>query len=463
MVKPWDSYYLIEKNLRVLGELKANEKIGRADNAGVYQVHRDNEWGRKRQDSIKNLEGDLTEFLRYAIYAAHCATWGNCPFGAYLKFRIGYLRDNGLQNLKATYEKETTRGWLHRNNKKTDQIKVVDGLESFIRSQSDSLAIHKWICDTAKQAFSDVRLRYKETYKSSNKQYVEKVGGKFQPGGDPNALANRLAMNAAARAQVHKQRDVRDAEDTIMEFTVDEYRKKIADTKAKLNAYIKPEFNGKKGFDDLSVDVRQQTLKMVHSHLIPEHGDAFLEALEDLKEYERLLRKRQNIKLLDRWEDKGLNCGELSTLARMKLQVHPFVCVCKLSTRLGHVVKDHDGKDHQGEHQFTIFGLRLHGVDSFTRYEPRSRNVLITKSSRTQIKTAYVVDPWANVCCPVDEYPRQFKARMLSWSEKGKHIKTGGVWIDPGTAANDWYANTIDELDWLVGEYQAWGVGVFTR
>jgi len=462
MVKPWDSYDLIAENLKVLGGLKANEKIGRADNTGVYQVHRDN-GARKRQDSITNLEADLTTFLRRAIYAAHCGTLGNCPHGPMLRTQIEFFRDHGLKNLEATYTQENTRGWLHKLNKKTPQLHVIGRLKNFILFQSNHRGIRTWIRETATQAFGDVRLRYKETYKSANKKYIELDGGKFQPGGDPTAFAKRLAMHDKAMTELDKQRDVRDREKMILAFTVDEIKKEIADTKEKLNVYIGPMFKQKTGYDDLAGGAREHTLRLVYDRLNPEDRKAFKKASAALATWQERLIERQNFTPLDPWKDKAGNCGELSTLARMKLQAHPFICVCVLSTRPGHVVKDQAGKDHQGDHQFTIFGLRLHGVQSFTRYKQPSPLPVITKASRAQIKAAYVVDPWANVCCPVDEYPSQFRARMLLWSNKGKQIRTGKEWIAPGEAANEWYARTVDELDWVVGEYQAWGDGVFTR
>ena len=464
MVKPWDSYDLIAENLKVLGGLKANEKIGRPDNTGVYQVHRDNQWARKGQDSITNLEVDLWTFLRHAIYAAHCGTWVNCPHGPMLRTQIEFFRDHGLKNLEATYTQENTRGWFHKFNKKTPQLQVVRGLKEFILLQSNHCGIRTWIRDTATRAFEDVRLRYKDTYKSANKKYVELDGGKFQPGGDPTAFASRLAMHEKARTEVREQRAVRQREDTILAFTVDEIKKKIADTKEKLNVYIRPAFNHKKWYDDLGGGTREHTLRLVYDKLNPEEGKAFKKAYEELATWQKRLVERKNFtQPLDPWKDKAGNCGELSKLVRMKLQEHPFVCVCVLSTRLGQVVKDQAGKDHQGDHQFTIFGLRLHGFESFTRNKPPSSRPMITKASRAQIKNAYVVDPWANVCCTVDEYPSRFRARMLGWSTKGKRIKTNEKWIDPGEAANEWYSRCIDELDWEVVAYQSWDVGVFTR
>jgi hypothetical protein len=40
-----------------------------------------------------------------------------------------------------------------------------------------------WIGTTATDAFHDVRAKYKEGYKSSNKRYVASPGGKYKPAG----------------------------------------------------------------------------------------------------------------------------------------------------------------------------------------------------------------------------------------------------------------------------------------
>ena len=82
----------------------------------------------------------------------------------------------GLPNLETTYSRDSS--WY---NKKTNQRQAVGNLRKFILDEIPRR--EAWIGTTATDAFHDVRAKYKEGYKSSNKQYVASPGGKYKPAG----------------------------------------------------------------------------------------------------------------------------------------------------------------------------------------------------------------------------------------------------------------------------------------
>jgi hypothetical protein len=149
----------------------------------------------------------------------------------------------------------------------------------------------------------------------------------------------------------------------------------------------------------------------------------------------------------DPWKAEAGNCAELAYLALLDLKrCHaPFICRASLSTAPGQVV---DGR--QGDHVFTIVGLRLTDRPSFER--PKTE-VFITPRERVHLRSAWVVDPWVNLCCRISEYPSRFTERMQEWSAKGKRVGLGHDWIDPDPLKNSWYARTVAELDWKISEY----------
>ena len=53
---------------------------------------------------------------------------------------------------------------------------------------------------------------------------------------------------------------------------------------------------------------------------------------------------------------------------------------------------------------------------------------------RSTDRGEWVVDPWANVCCPVPDYYTTFREKMEAWSSAGKRIAFKGSWVDPASA-----------------------------
>lgn len=52
----------------------------------------------------------------------------------------------------------------------------------------------------------------------------------------------------------------------------------------------------------------------------------------------------------------------------------------------------------------------------------------------TDTSSAWIIDPWANVCCPIQKYQQQFREKMQQWSDQRKYINVYasrlGTWTD---------------------------------
>jgi hypothetical protein len=458
MAKPWDSYTLISWNLKLMSELESRQKLGNYDNTGKYAVQRSNR-ERTRDDSIVRLEPDLKRFFQRAIYAAYCDRLGSFAPNAALQSLIKLTAEKGFAELRATYRSETTdRGWFHRAfNQKTDQVEAVKRLVAFI--QSETMRIPSWIEDTAKGACEEVRRKYKAGYKSTNKFYVEKVGGKYEPGrvsasGShrpvPLTFAERNQLWENAKKELDPQRIQREVEEVRELLTDEQLAKRLSKLSDEVNEIVAREFGVGKTFNTITLDQKKA---------VKAKDKQFTEKIEMISVLKAARNLAANHRPLDRWQDKVGNCDELAVLARMKLEQNPFVCVCRLSTGVDQVVFDHQNRARQGDHVFTIFGLRLSVDTSFTRLRPPSPPIFITKRNRAALDRAWVVDPWANLCCRIDQYPSRFRDKMFHWSQQGKRIVIGsGKAIDPGLPAEDWYYRTVEELDWEVLEYRSWDV-----
>lgn len=456
MAKPWDSYTLISLNLKLMSELGARQKLGNYDNTGKYVVQRSNN-ERNREDSIIRLEPDLKRFLQRAIYAAYCDRLGSFAPNAHLQSLIKLAVDKGFAELRRTYRSETTdRGWFHSTfNKKTDQVAALDRIVDFI--QSETMQIHSWIEQTAKRACEKVRQHYKAGFKSMNKFYVQKVGGKYAPGqalangshrNVPLTFAERTRLWNKAKKEFGPQRERRQVEQVRALFTDQELKKRISELSADLDAIVAKELGAGHTFSTITLD---------QGKAVAAKDKRLVETIEIIDVFKAAKALPADHRPLDRWQDKMGNCDELAVLARMTLEQNPFVCVCALSTEANQVVFDHQNRAHQGDHVFTIFGLRLSVDASFTRTRPPSPPIVITKRDRATLDRAWVVDPWANLCCRIDQYPSQFRDKMFHWSQRGKQILIGvGKSIDPGLPAEDWYYRTVEELDWEVLEYRSW-------
>jgi hypothetical protein len=176
------------------------------------------------------------------------------------------------------------------------------------------------------------------------------------------------------------------------------------------------------------------------------------DALKVLDEARRILQTKAAPS--DPWMAKAGNCSELARLARLRLeQDHlPFICEVSLSGSV-------DG--HEGDHVFTIFGLRL--PNHYDRFS--AQDLFLKKDDRRHLRSAWIIDPWVNVCCRIDEYPSRFFAKMQEWSGKGKQIAVAGNsgtnWIDPHPISNIWYARSIYERDWKIKTYRPYDPEVF--
>ncbi|MGH7965368.1 MAG: hypothetical protein ACRERD_26750, partial [Candidatus Binatia bacterium] len=65
-------------------------------------------------------------------------------------------------------------------------------------------------------------------------------------------------------------------------------------------------------------------------------------------------------------------------------------------------------------------------------------NLLTAGFAEPEWADAWIVDPWAGITCPANEYHGQFAQRMQEWSDEGRQILIGDggtpprhVWSDP--------------------------------
>jgi hypothetical protein len=79
------------------------------------------------------------------------------------------------------------------------------------------------------------------------------------------------------------------------------------------------------------------------------------------------------------------------------------------------------------------FRLGLRGADHmFCLVGPESKppwpNILAM--NKWQGDEAWIIDPWANICCRPQDFLGQYTKKMIYWSEKHKQIQAAGKWVD---------------------------------
>jgi hypothetical protein len=463
MPNPWDTLQLIEDNLLQIATLKVGEKLGRPDGRGLFQKHTTDS-GRRAADSITSLAEDLKRFLKRAVVVAICdeaiptkeadLNRQNNPQGrpASLPPRkvFGLLTavlSIGLPNLKATY----SRGSMFKSKQRT----AVDGLVTFI--QQEMALRERWMETTATAAFHFVRTKYQAGYKSSNKRYVASPDGKYSAADavgagskHPKTLENRNQQRSIASRTITKQRNKTNSEEVAKSFSLNQINQEITSLETALDQFVANHLGAGKTYRSLSKkdsDNLYATVKATDANAAKDFADT-RKNLEIFEEGRRIL--QTNASPVDPWNAKAGNCGELAKLARLRLeQDHlPFICEASLSGLV-------DG--HRGDHVFTIFGLRL--PKHHSRFS--DDNLFLKKEDRAHLRSAWIIDPWVNLCCRIDQYPSRFWAKMQSWSGNGKQISVGGSWIDPHPMSNSWYARSIFELDWKITEYRPYDPEVF--
>ena len=102
----------------------------------------------------------------------------------------------------------------------------------------------------------------------------------------------------------------------------------------------------------------------------------------------------------DVYADDGFagNCSDMAAYAAW------FATWRRIGTAWLAVIED------PGDHIFCI-------IAGVTR--PRWDCVANFRNDRTD---AWVIDPWANICCPVRDYETQFNLKMDKWTQRGKRI-----------------------------------------
>jgi hypothetical protein len=430
MPNPWDSLDLIECNLMKIATLRVGEKIGAPDSAGVFRIFTSDS-GRSNADSITETAPILKRLFKRAILVSICDEVK--PVGK-VRSLLQAVVSIGLPNLRATYKRKLFQSKANQRNAVDDLVGVI---------QSEAPQIQQWLQKRASDSFDEVRCRYKLGYKSSNKRYEVMPAGKYRA--DDKGFQDREAQRKKATKALGKYRealgDVRLAQD----MGASKVDQALSEREAVLDRFVASELGvGKtyrgldaKEFEDLYTKVKLKDQPL---------ADEFLKFSRQHLELGRV-RKAVNRAPPDPWKAEAGNCAELAYLALLDLKrCHaPFICRASLSTAPGQVV---DGR--QGDHVFTIVGLRLTDRPSFER--PKTE-VFITPRERVHLRSAWVVDPWVNLCCRISEYPSRFTERMQEWSAKGKRVGLGHDWIDPDPLKNSWYARTVAELDWKISEY----------
>jgi hypothetical protein len=454
---PWQTIPLIEQNLMTLATLGRGHKLARPDSAGLYRVSTSDR-GRVAQDGIESLAPDLRKFLRRACLVAGC---NELPPTMKLQGLVQAVASVGFVNLLATYKHDSFF------NRKTDQRQAVTALSNYLGKLPEENS--KWIKNQADSAFYEVRRRYTRAsgFKSSNKRYQVKPGGKYTALDVPAVnsrkkmtLDARNAMVAEARSLIKEDRAVMQAEDIAHTWKIETINDTIRRYEDQIRSVNLRVINVGKVYDELEPNEKQALRAALAAQ-----GPGIHDKYGETAQYVRILHEARSIKqgvsdrlAHDHWEAKAGNCDELAELACLwlKKQHVPFVSKVSLSQVAGQRV---DGK--KGDHVFAIVGLRLVGQHSFT--ERDKIRVVVKPYQRKYMREACVIDPWANIHCAVADYPAKFRLKMAEWSGKGKEISVGDGWIDPDPTTTGWYARTIEELDWEIKYYHGYDELVFDK
>jgi hypothetical protein len=102
------------------------------------------------------------------------------------------------------------------------------------------------------------------------------------------------------------------------------------------------------------------------------------------------------------------NCTEMALLACYfaALEKIQYAIMCGFSSSVS-------------DHAFCVVGLEGN---------PPWNNV--TDMNSWDNTTAWVIDPWANICCNPQAYQVSFHQKLRYWKDKGKQIAAAGQWIE---------------------------------
>ena len=380
---------LIKKNLATFTSLLLGQKLEFDKNKGLFSISKAGLFQglhRTNDDSINLLKLQIIKVFQEAEKK-------NIPF-------IHALY--GINTLRLTYGNNDT--------KKKNVNEIIVAVENLSIS----------FMNAASEALTEVRNQIKW---SANKRY--------QVESDITKITKKLLALANAEINVLPN---------LIKLTKDERFKFINDTWKNALSKNKHDFQTKlhnlrtKVSNNIVLTVEEKKLMdILESEVEPRENKARNFAFDDLVSF-------------------GVgNCGEMAQLAFNFLK-KKNVSVAKLSLGFGE-----SGVDplvpktiFKGDHAFLLVGHNFHGYDVNGKILPTINKESIFYKDVKDFKNAYICDPWANIVCPVTDYPSRWESKMNKWSGLGKFISYGSNnVIDPYTNSN--YKQCIPLCQWIPG------------
>lgn len=92
-----------------------------------------------------------------------------------------------------------------------------------------------------------------------------------------------------------------------------------------------------------------------------------------------------------------------------------------------------------GDHCFCVVGPR----NSYPSLDGRTVQKLDELGRGFRSHHLYAVDPWANICCRIEDYPSEFKSKMNKWATDNKRVG----WQGKDGKTPEWAPPTGDYLN----------------
>ena len=385
---------LIKKNLATFTSLLLGQKLEFDKNKGLFSISKAGLFQglhRTNDDSINLLKLQIIKVFQEAEKK-------NIPF-------IHALY--GINTLRLTYGNNDT--------KKKNVNEIIVAVENLSIS----------FMNAASEALTEVRNQIKW---SANKRYQDKS--------DITKITKKLLALANAEINVLPN---------LIELTKDERSKFINDTWKNALSKNKHDFQTK---------LHNLRTKVTNNIVLTVEEKKLMDKLES--EVEPRVNKARNFAFDDLVSFGVGNCGEMAQLAFNFLK-KKNVSVAKLSLGFGESVVDPlvpvdprvPKTIFKGDHAFLLVGHNFHGYDVNGKILPTINKESIFYKDVKDFKNAYICDPWANIVCPVTDYPSQWELKMQKWSGLGKFIFYKDKVIDPYTNSN--YKQCIPLCQWIPG------------